>query len=169
MEPLVDWPQRHTIDPSECPMNRPKPPLKFIIVEDEPLIAMDMEMMIEESGHRVIAEAASLYDAEDWDANLEPNIAFVDIQLARKTSGLDVSKLIQARWPETIIVFVTANPKIIPDDFGGAHGVIPKPLSHNGFLAAMQYLEDGVCDPPPTVQQPNSFTASPAFAASWET
>lgn len=148
-------------------MNRPKPPLNIVVVEDEPLIAMDMEMMVEDAGHKVIAEAASLYDAQSWDNSLNPDIAFVDIQLARQTSGLDVSKMIQDRWPQTIIVFVTANPKIIPEDFGGAHGVIPKPLSQNGFLAAMKYLQEGVCDPPPTVQQPNSFTASPAFAATW--
>ncbi|WP_029620253.1 response regulator [Pseudorhizobium marinum] len=146
-------------------MNRPTPPLKIMIVEDEPLIAMDMEMMVEEAGHKVIAEAASLYDAEDWDNGLEPDVAFVDIQLGRKTSGLDVSKLIQQRWPETIIVFVTANPKIIPEDFGGAHGVIPKPLSHNGFLAAIKYIQARVCDPPQGELRPNSFTASPAFAA----
>ncbi|QCI99276.1 response regulator [Agrobacterium larrymoorei] len=148
-------------------MKRPKPPLNIVVVEDEPLIAMDMEMMVEDAGHKVIAEAASLYDAQSWDNSLNPDIAFVDIQLARQTSGLDVSKMIQVRWPQTIIVFVTANPKIIPEDFGGAHGVIPKPLSQNGFLAAMKYLQEGVCDPPPTVQQPNSFTASPAFAATW--
>lgn len=149
-------------------MKRPKPPLSVVIVEDEPLIAMDLETMVEDAGHKVVGEAASLYDAQAWDTGLQPNVALVDIQLARKTSGLDVSKLIQKRWPETIIVFVTANPKIIPPDFAGAHGVISKPITRSGFLAAMQYLQEGVCDPPPTVALPNSFRASPAFAASWE-
>ncbi len=149
-------------------MQRPKPPLNILIVEDEPLIAMDLEMMVEDAGHLVIAEAKSLYDAQTLADDLQPHLAFVDIQLAEKTSGLDVSQLIQKRWPDTIIVFVTANPKIIPPDFAGAHGVMPKPLSRSGFLSAMKYLQEGVCDPPPTIQQPNSFTASPAFAATWE-
>ena len=149
-------------------IKRPKPPLNILVVEDEPLIAMDMEMMVEDAGHHVIGEATSLYDAEQWNDELEPHLAFVDVQLARHTSGLDVSKLIQKRWPNTIIVFVTANPKIIPDGFDGAHGVIPKPLSRSGFLSAMQYLQEGVCEPPPTTVQPNSFTASPEFAKSWE-
>jgi len=148
-------------------MKRPTAPLLILIVEDEPLIAMDMEMMVEDAGHNVVAEATSLYDVQGLGVDLRPDIAFVDIQLAENTSGLDVSKLIQQRWPDTVIVFVTANPKIIPEDFGGAHGVIPKPLSHNGFIAAMKYLEQGVCGPPPTLQQPNSFTASPAVAATW--
>lgn len=149
-------------------VTRPKPPLNVIVVEDEPLIALDIEMMVEDAGHTVIAEATSLYDAEAWSDDLSPHLAFVDVQLARQTSGLDVSKLIQKRWPDAIIVFVTANPKIIPEGFDGAHGVIPKPLSRSGFMAAMQYLQEGVCDPPPTVMQPNSFTASPAFAATWK-
>ncbi|MHB2265854.1 response regulator [Aliihoeflea sp. PC F10.4] len=104
--------------------NRPTPPLRVLIVEDEPLLAMDIEFMVENEGHKVIAEAASLHDVESLEDNASPNVAFVDIQLAQGTSGLDVNQLIQKRWPDTIIVFVTANPKKIPDDFGGAHGVM---------------------------------------------
>lgn len=146
---------------------RPKPPLRILIVEDEPLLAMDIELMVENEGHTVIAEAASLYDVEELDDEVAPNVAFVDIQLARNTSGLDVNQLIQKRWPETIIVFVTANPKKIPDDFAGAHGVIAKPFTESGFTSALKYLQEGVCTPPPLSAQPGSFVASPAFASTW--
>ena len=64
-------------------MKRPSPPLNILIVEDEPLIAMDMEMMVEDAGHTVIAEAASFYDAQNLGDDLAPDIAFVDIQLAK--------------------------------------------------------------------------------------
>lgn len=148
-------------------MNRPKPPLSVLIVEDEPLLAMDIEMMIEDAGHRVVAEAASLFDVQDLGEETAPDLAFVDLQLARGTNGLDVNALIRRRWPDAIVVFVTANPKKIPEDFAGAHGVIAKPFSHNGFMSALQYLREGVCDPPPVSPQPGSFVASPAFAASW--
>lgn len=110
--------------------------------------------------------ATSLYDVEELDG-ISFDLAFVDVQLARGTSGLDVCRLIREHWADAYIVFVTANPKKVPDDFCGGHGVIPKPFSRNGLMAAMRYIEEGVCDPPPTSQQPASFTASPAFAASW--
>jgi hypothetical protein len=64
-------------------------------------------------------------------------------------------------------VFVTANPLKIPADFGGAHGVIPQPLSRNGPMSAMRCIEEGVCDPAPVSPQPSSFVASSAFAALW--
>jgi DNA-binding LytR/AlgR family response regulator len=138
-----------------------------MIVEDEALLAMDIEAMVEDCGHTVIAEAASLYDVTDLPDCLEPHLAFVDIQLARNTSGLDVARMIQVRWKNALIVFVTANPLKIPADFAGAHGVIPKPFSRSGLMMAMRYLEEGVCDPPPVSPQPSSFIASPSFAESW--
>ena len=145
-------------------MERPKAPLSVLIVEDEALLAMDIEAMVEDVGHSVVAEAASLFDVQALADRTDPDIAFVDIQLAKGTSGLDVSQLIQQRWPNTVIVFVTANPKIIPDDFAGAHGVIPKPFSRTGLMSAMRYIEEGVCDPPPSASQPSSFIAAPGFA-----
>lgn len=144
-----------------------KAPLTVLIVEDEALLAMDIEYMIEDVGHKVVAKAASLFDVEALDDGLRPNLAFVDIQLAQGTNGIDVSRLIQKRWPDTFIIFVTANPKKIPDDFAGAHGVIPKPFSRSGLVSAMHYIEQGVCDPPPVSPQPSSFLASPAFVESW--
>jgi CheY-like chemotaxis protein len=148
-------------------MQRRQPPLSVLVVEDEALLAMDIEAMVEDAGHNVAGEAASLFEVQGLADTLRPDLAFVDIQLARGTSGLDVCREIQRRWPETFIVFVTANPKKIPDDFVGAHGVIPKPFSRNGLMSAMRYIEEGVCDPPPVSPQPVSFIASPAFAASW--
>lgn len=148
-------------------MQRPQPPLSVLIVEDEALLAMDIEAMIEDVGHHVVAEAASLFEVQALSDTLAPHLAFVDVQLARQTSGLDVARLITRRWPGTFIIFVTANPKKIPDDFAGGHGVIPKPFSRSGLQSALRYIEEGVCDPPPTSPQPSSFLASPAFAASW--
>lgn len=148
-------------------MKRPCSPLSILIVEDEALLAMDIEAMVEDSGHRVVAEAASLHDVEAIDPATRFDLAFVDIQLAKGTNGLDVCQLIRRRWPDAFVIFVTANPRKVPDDFCGGHGVIPKPFSRNGLMAAMRYIEEGVCDPPPTSPQPASFTASPAFAASW--
>lgn len=148
-------------------MTRPQLPLKVLVVEDEALLAMDMTAMIEDAGHTVVAEAASLDDVEQLSNGAAPDLAFVDIQLARGSSGLDVCRHIRSRWSAAVIVFTTANPAWIPKDFCGGHGVIAKPFSRNGLMAAMKYIEEGVCDPPPRSPAPASFTASPALAASW--
>jgi CheY-like chemotaxis protein len=134
-----------------------------LVVEDEALLAMDIEAMIEDAGHSVVAEAASLFDVEALDTSLKPHLALVDIQLARGTSGLDVSRLIRNRWSGTMIVFLTANPLKIPPDFAGAHGVIAKPFSRNGLMSALAFLEEAICNPPPSREAPQSFVPSGAF------
>lgn len=143
--------------------------MDVLIVEDEMLLAMDMEAMVEDSGHHVVAEAASLADVQALPDDLAPQLAFVDLHLAHGSDGLDVSDMIQQRWPRALIVFVTANVARIPADFGGAHGVIAKPFSHAGVVNALNYLANGVFDPPPSVPQPASFTPSPSLQRRWAT
>ncbi|MGI4746277.1 MAG: response regulator [Janthinobacterium lividum] len=134
-----------------------------MVVEDEIILAMDISAVIEDSGHHVIAEAASLREVQAVPPSTSLDLAFVDMQLAEGSNGLDVCAHILTHWPAAIVVFVTANPKKIPDDFAGAHGVVPKPFSRNGLKEAIRYIEEGICDPPP-VQQRSDFHASPAFA-----
>ncbi|MBB5744518.1 response regulator [Brevundimonas variabilis] len=148
-------------------MPRPQRPFDVLIVEDEALLVMDLEAMIEDAGHAVVGEAASLSEFEALSQTLCPDVAFVDLQLAENSSGLDVCTRLKARWPDTAVVFVTANPRMIPDDFLGAHGVIAKPFSRSGLMAAMQFIEQGLSDPPPTMDRPLSFSASPQIGQAW--
>ncbi|WP_126176723.1 response regulator [Tsuneonella rigui] len=142
-------------------------PLQVLIVEDEAILVMDLSMMVEDAGCMVVAEAPSLPSVAALAKDLNPDLAFVDVQLAEGSSGLEVSTLIQQRWPDTFIVFVTANSKSVPADFGGAQGVIPKPFSRNGIISALRYIEQGIRHPPPAEPMPPSFTPAPALAAQW--
>lgn len=137
--------------------------MKVLIVEDEALLAMDIESMVEDAGHHVVGEAASLREVMALPSSLKPDLAFVDIQLDEGSSGIDVSASLRARWPDVAVVFVTANPKKIPADFAGAHGVISKPFSRNSLLTAIRYLEEGLLRPPPISPAPGSFRAFPRF------
>ena len=141
--------------------------LSVLIVEDEAILVMDIEAMVEDLGHYVIGEAASYQEVTEMTLDRAPDLAFVDVQLASGSSGLDVCQYLGDRWPETAVVFVTANPKMLPEDFLGAFGVIPKPFSRAGLLSAMRFLEEGILDPPPSIDAPPSFIASPRVARDW--
>ncbi len=147
--------------------NYPNPPLRILIVEDEALLAMDLAAIIEDAGHLVEAEAATLSEVEALAGSIDPHIAFVDLQLADKSSGIDVCAEILRNWPAATIIFVTANPKKLPEDFAGGHGVISKPFSRMGMLSTLNYLEEGVCRPPPVSTLPAEFTPAPHLMASW--
>ena len=148
-------------------MLRPQPPFTVLIVEDEALLALDLEAMVTDCGHTVVADAMSLSDVEALGGLAAPDIAFVDMQPADGSNGLEVSAFICKHWPDTAIVFITANPAVIPGDFAGAHGVIAKPFSHIGLTSAMRFIGEGISDPPPKSGRPASFVASPHIADAW--
>ena len=148
-------------------MDRPHAPLRFLVVEDEALLAMDLGMMIEDAGHSVVAEATCLREVQALNDSLSPHVAFVDLQLAENSSGFDVCTHIKEHWSGAIIVFVTANARKLTIDIAGAHGVISKPFSRNGVMSALRYLQEGICNPPPSSPAPPDFTAFPKFATTW--
>ena len=103
-------------------MASPHAPLRFLVVEDEALLATDLGMLMEDAGHGVVAEAACLREVQGLDDGIDPHVASVDLQLADGSSGLDVCAHIQSHRADMIIVFVTANPRKLPDDHAGRTG-----------------------------------------------
>ena len=141
-------------------------PLKVLIIEDEALLAMELESLIEEAGHSVVGWAMSSDEAKAMVDASKADIAFVDIHLSDGPTGVDVAEHIR-RSGQPMVVFMTANPKRIPENFVGAVGVISKPYTMNGLMSALRYLQEGVRRPPPVSALPAGFTLAPDFAAVW--
>ena len=141
--------------------------MEVLIVEDEMLLAMDIEAIVEDTGHHVLAGAASLQDVKALPEDLNPQLAFVDMHLALNSNGTDVCEYILAHWPDALVIFVTANVSKIPADYAGAHGVIAKPFSHAGVVNAINYLANLLFDPPPSTPRPASLIASANLERFW--
>lgn len=143
-----------------------KRPLRVLVVEDEVLLMMQLESYLEDAGHIVVGTAMSSREAVSVAAQLDADLALIDIHLADGPTGVEVGRFITERTPMTA-VFMTANPKRIPEDFSGAAGVIAKPYTEQGLMRALDYLVDAVLDPPPTLEVPRSIALAPAYAQKW--
>jgi CheY-like chemotaxis protein len=117
-------------------------PLRILIVEDEILIALELESLLQDLGHDVVGMAASSGDALSLGQELKPDLAFVDIHLADGPTGVDVARHLAAQHQVTVL-FMTANTKRIPEDFAGAWGVIAKPYTERGVREALGYVMAG--------------------------
>ena len=144
----------------------PLEPLRVLIVEDEALLAMELEALVEDSGHTVVGWATSLTEARDLVDTVEADIAFVDVHLTDGPTGVSVAEYI-AEKKASMVVFMTANPLRIPESFAGAVGVIAKPYTMHGLEAALRYLQEGVRAPPPISRLPVGFTLSPRYKTDW--
>ncbi len=83
---------------------------EVMIIEDEPLIAMDIEEMVESLGHRVVGTARTHKEATALFAATNPKLVLADIQLADGSSGIDAVNEILATTPVPVI-FITAFPE----------------------------------------------------------
>jgi CheY-like chemotaxis protein/DNA-directed RNA polymerase specialized sigma24 family protein len=81
-----------------------------LIIEDEPVIAADIEALVRELGHQVVDIAATRREALDAIARKTPGLVLADIQLADGSSGIDAVKDILARYSVPVI-FITAFPE----------------------------------------------------------
>jgi DNA-directed RNA polymerase specialized sigma24 family protein len=81
-----------------------------LIIEDETFIAMDLEGLVENLGHRVLGVARTHQAALTLAKAKRPGLILADIQLADGSSGLDaVNELLQSF--EVPVIFITAYPE----------------------------------------------------------
>tara|TARA_R110002020_G_scaffold57090_28_gene157462 strand:- start:78 stop:878 length:801 start_codon:yes stop_codon:yes gene_type:complete len=81
-----------------------------MIIEDEPLIAMDIEVLVEGLGHEVAGIARTHSEAAALARRTNPGMILADIQLADGSSGLEaVNELLQEI--DVPVIFITAYPE----------------------------------------------------------
>jgi DNA-directed RNA polymerase specialized sigma24 family protein len=82
----------------------------ILIIEDEPLIAMDIEQMVESLGHRVVGTARTHTEAIAMFKNSRAKMILADIQLADGSSGIDaVNEILSTA--SVPVIFITAFPE----------------------------------------------------------
>jgi DNA-directed RNA polymerase specialized sigma24 family protein len=81
-----------------------------LIIEDEPIIAMDLESMVTDLGHSVLRIARTRQEAIAAIADCTPGLVLADIQLADGSSGLDAVNDILGSG-DVPVVFITAYPE----------------------------------------------------------
>jgi CheY-like chemotaxis protein len=83
---------------------------QVLIIEDEPVIASDIEALVKELGHEVLEVAATRTEALEAVGRATPGLVLADIQLADGSSGIDAVKDILSRF-DVPVIFITAFPE----------------------------------------------------------
>jgi DNA-directed RNA polymerase specialized sigma24 family protein len=82
----------------------------IMIIEDEPLIALDIEQMVQDLGHRVTGIARTHKEAVALFQTSQPKMVLADIQLADGSSGIDaVNEILKSS--SVPVIFITAFPE----------------------------------------------------------
>lgn len=108
-----------------------------LIIEDEPLIAMQLEDLVAGLGHTICGTAATRTQAREAVAQALPGLVLADIQLADGSSGLDAVEdiLSVASMP---VIFITAYPeRLLTGDRPEPTYLVTKPFQEAAVRAAI--------------------------------
>ena len=116
-----------------------------LIIEDEPVIAMDLRMLVQRCGHRVTGVAASEAEAVRLATERPTGLILADVNLGRGGDGINaVRRIMQSvRVP---VIFVTAYPeRLLTADRLEPAFIISKPFEPMALaIATYQAVSGGI-------------------------
>ena len=115
--------------------------LAVLIVEDEMLLALDLEDILVDAGYDVVGNAVDMHQAvalcERHGEKID--IAVMDVNLARGTNGLETARILRQRW-NIPSLFVSGNIDEKMQALASAWdpvGFVGKPFSERAVLSAL--------------------------------
>ena len=119
------------------PQRLPDDRVSVLVVEDEMIIALDVQMMLEDNGYRVLGPAGSVDGALRLLDDLRPDVAVLDgnlrgrpiIPVARRLRSLEIPFVLSSAYD----IFPFDGSEIL----AGAENV-RKPVSEGRLMAALQ-------------------------------
>jgi DNA-binding NarL/FixJ family response regulator len=108
-----------------------------LIIEDEPIIAADIESLVEDLGHKVDGIAATHTQAVKAAESVKPGLVLADVQLADGSSGIDAVEDILQSY-DVPVIFITAFPeRLLTGDKPEPAYLISKPFKPDNVKAAI--------------------------------
>lgn len=113
---------------------------KVLIVEDEAIIAEDLDQMVQELGYQPIGRAATFDQGLDLARLHSPQIALLDVEIRSARDGISLAEFLRGEGVE-ILIFITSHvdgrtltraQRVNPD------GYITKPFSRDQLHAAIE-------------------------------
>lgn len=110
---------------------------RVLVIEDEPIIAMDLETIVRDLGHEVTGVAVTRDEAVALAMEDRPGLVLADIQLADDSSGIDAVKDILAQF-NVPVIFITAFPeRLLTGERPEPTFLITKPFQRSTVKAAI--------------------------------
>ena len=109
----------------------------ILIVEDEILVALEMQYILEDHGYTVTGIAADLSSALAL-ARDNVEIALVDLNLRDGLTGPEIGARLAGNY-NAAVLFVTANPRELGAGVAGTIGVLTKPTDQDALIAAVEF------------------------------
>lgn len=131
--------------------------VKVLIVEDEFLVAVNLQSVIEDLGYSTVGIAADTPSALSL-ADEQPDVALVDLNLRDGPTGAQIGAALSRLGVS--VLYVTANPRMLGAGVPGTLGVMSKPCDSGAMRDVLAYAVGrrmGEAVPPPPAITPFDY------------
>jgi len=114
--------------------------MKFLIVEDEVIIALALKQFLGSRGYTDVHVVHSGEDALAWVQDHRPDVVLMDIFLSGGMDGIETSMSINEKFA-TPIIFISGNVESLENrTLPSKHAVLAKPVVFNKIVVALDTL-----------------------------
>jgi CheY-like chemotaxis protein len=136
---VLDWPEKDVEDAIGAALRAIDKDLasRVLVIEDESIIALDLEGLVTDMGHKVTGIATTRDDAIRMAREQKPDLILTDIQLADSSSGIDAAHAILKDF-DIPVIFITAYPeRLLTGERPEPTYLITKPFSRDTVRATI--------------------------------
>lgn len=133
--------------------------LNILLVEDNVIIADDLQIILEGFGYTIVGNVISYEDAVDVLKNKEVDLALIDINLATKKSGIDLAEYINEIYKFPFI-FLTSNSDIETIKKASKekpNAYLVKPFDRNNIHASIELAVENFNNSNKKINEENIF------------
>ncbi len=110
-----------------------------LIVEDEFIVANDLQLILNQAGYMVIGIAVSAEEACEYIAKNKPDLVLLDIHLEGKQSGIDLAKNLKAQNIPFVYLSANSNQTILEEaKKTEPYGFLVKPFREKDLLITLE-------------------------------
>ena len=112
---------------------------KIMVVDDEPIIRMDLREMLENEGYQVIAEAKNGEEAVSLAHRHKPDLIIMDVKMP-VLNGIKASSIIRSFSDSSILLLTAYSQKELVQDArkAGVTAYLVKPVSEDDLIPAVE-------------------------------
>ena len=114
--------------------------IAVLIVEDEPLVRMDVFDQLEDEGYRVFEAATADQAIAILEAEPSIRLLFTDIDMPGSMDGLKLAAAVHDRWPPVKIVVTSGHRRVDVADLPDGSVFFSKPYRHKAVVASFHEL-----------------------------
>ena len=118
--------------------------LTLLVVEDEPLIRIELADHLSDMGYCVLEAAGADVAIRLLEAHAEIVAVITDLSMPGSMDGLALARIVRERWPPCALIMISGHHRPAPSELPAGLRFLPKPVASRSLERTLGELGLGI-------------------------